>query len=713
MLSMLDSASLCAERGLHTIQVWTASNGLCGCPRGAECLSPGKHPVIDAWQTSATVDLHTIRDWFGGGRYNIGVVCGASGIVVIDIDPRNGGDVTFAALTTELGELPSTLTADSGGGGTHYVFRRPPGDLISKLGKGVDLLRDGRQFLVEPSIHPSGQRYQWRAGHAPDEIVIAELPASWSARLQQPVAPRPQAPRQRASEDDRVRRARAYVNKMPGAVSGDAGHTATFNAVAAVMIGFDLSDSDALRIIAEDYNPRCDPPWSERDLEHKVQSVNKRCQRERGYLLVDRPGSTSPAAAGIVASASTAAAPPSGARHPSPDWAKNLLANDEGNPRRAYFNTALFVRSHPEFAGRWSYDEMTGSPWLDGKPMQPEMIHYIRAQADCRLGYTPPAADVEAAVVAAAKERPFHPIRQYIRSLDWDGTPRLDAMARDYLSSDKPLHAQMVRKFMIGAAARVLWPGCKLDTVLMLVGDQGFRKSTFFAVLGGQWHSDTYIDITNKDAALQLHAAWIYELSELENVVTGARESRLKAWITSTHDTYRTPYGKAVEKRPRSTAISGTTNRKQFLTDDTGSRRFWIVPVAKLVDVKLLAVMRDQLWAEAVCAAESGEPWWWNSVDLERERETENETYAEDDSWLKPLADHMDGLAPLKDVSLTDVLVGALGLELGRHDRSSQIRASRILKQLGWKRVRLGTGGRPWVYRRDTQLPLDVGVTES
>jgi hypothetical protein len=694
MMSVLDSASLCAERGLHTIPVWTATNGVCNCTRGAECISPGKHPAIDAWQTSATTDLHVIRDWFAGGRYNIGVVCGASNVVVIDIDPRNGGDVTFAALVNDLGPLPDTLTADSGGGGTHFVFRRPQGELVSKLGQGVDLLRDSRQFLVEPSLHPSGKRYQWRTGHAPDEIAIAELPSAWQQRLHPRIAPRPTAPpRHRADDSDRVKRARAYLAKIPGAVSGDAGHTATFNAVAAVMIGFDLSEQDALNIIAADYNPRCDPPWSERELEHKIRSVAQRCERERGYLLVDRPrsGTSQPAAP---------ASPPSAP--PSSDWQSRLLFNAEQRPRRAYHNTAVFVRDHPEFANRWSYDEMTGAPYVDGKPMDPEMVHYIRAQADCRLGYTPSAADVEAAIVAAAKEQSFHPIRQYLRSLDWDGTPRLHAMANDYLSSDSPLHASMVHKFMIGAAARVLWPGCKLDTALMLVGPQGLKKSTFFSILGGRWHSDTYIDITNKDAALQLHGSWIYELSELENVVTGARESRLKAWITSTHDTYRPPYGKAAERRARSAAICGTTNRKQFLTDDSGSRRFWIVPVGCEVPVELLAELRDQLWAEAVCAAESGETWWFGNTVDESAREVANRDFADDDDpWTGAVAAWVERPSvAMSATSVTEILTLALDVKLERQDRGSQMRVARILQRLGWERYRSSTVGRPWGYRR-------------
>lgn len=696
-LSAMDSASMYAERGLHTIPVWRSSNGVCHCPRGKDCISPGKHPAIDAWQTSATTDLMVIRDWFSANRYNIGVVCGASNVVVIDIDPRNGGAETFASLIAELGPLPATLTADSGGGGTHYVFRRPAGELISKLGQGVDLLRDSRQFLVEPSVHPSGQRYRWRAGCAPDEVTIADMPPSWVARIHQRALPRPTVTRSR--DDDRIRRARAYLAKIPGAVSNQSGHTATFNAVAAIMIGFDLSESDTLHLITEDFNPRCDPPWSERELKHKIKSVAKDCQRARGYLLTER-SSASSASASAAPCQTAPQVPPA----PPVDWTSLLLYTDKQKARRAYHNTAVFVRHHPSYRGKWSYDEMTGSPWFASAPMRPEIVHRIRADADCHLGYTPPATDVEAAIIEAAKDRPFHPIRQYLRSVDWDGEPRLSSMARDYLGSNDRLHSEMVRKFMIGAAARALWPGCKLDTALMLVGEQGNLKSTFFAVLGGQWHADTFIDITSKDAGLQLHSAWIYELAELENVVTGRAESRLKAWLTSTHDLYRPPYGRVAERRARACAMCGTTNRQQFLTDDTGSRRFWIITVRQKVPRDLLVSMRDQLWAEAICAAESGESWWFEAA-AETDRETANQQHQEDDSWIDPVHRWLGANRAASEVTLTEVMEGALDLEVGKHDRWSQMRVAKILKALQWARVRLGTVPRTWVYRRPDTLP--------
>jgi hypothetical protein len=543
--------------------------------------------------------------------------------------------------------------------------------------------KDASRFWYSPTMPPGGWRAERLRGAPVDPGPIIALRQQPPLRVVRPSA----AP----DTSDRMRRARAYLAKIPGAISGSHGHTATFNAVASVLIGFDLSEADALELIASDYNPRCDPPWSERELEHKIRSVAAQCQRERGYLLIDRPR--------VDSTRSAASYAPDAPTDLSVDWTTLLLSTTEGKTRRAYHNTAVFVRHHPRYRGKWSMDMMTETPWFDGCEMNQTMIHQIRAYADCTLGYTPPASDVEAAVIAAAHDRPFHPIRQYLRSIDWDGTPRLHAMARDYLGSESPLHAEMVRKFMIGAAMRALHPGCKLDTALMLVGPQGYRKSTFFKILGGQWHADSFLDITSKDGTMQLHAAWIYELAELENVVTGARESRLKAWMASDSDLYRPPYAKVTRPKTRAVALCGTTNRDRILTDETGSRRFWIVPITAEIPFGLLSEMRDQLWAEAVCAAEAGEPWWLDR-DLDGAREESNKNFAEDDSWEESIAVY------LADPRTTHTTIGhvleyALKLEPGRHGRAEQMRAARALVHLGWNRKQIMSQGvRKWYYFR-------------
>lgn len=689
-LTMLDAAGLCAERGLHVIPVWRVTNGVCPCPRGQDCISPGKHPAIDSWQTAASTDITVLRDWFAAGKHNIGVVCGPSGIVVVDVDPRNGGNETFAALVEELGPLPETVTANSGGGGTHYIFRRPPGDLESKLGKGVDLLRDSRQFLVEPSAHPSGGTYRWRTQHAPDEIAIATLPEAWLKRVHRQPPKRQTTTAPTITTDARIERARKYLAKLPPAVSGDGGHTQMFNAVAVAMFGFDL-DTDAVTSVISEYNQRCDPPFSERDIQHKIRSCAKQCARERGYLLQSdrRP----------VVSTQQAAASAPREEDDEQDWTRELIPKKDGSAKRGYHNVEVFVRLFPDYRGRWSLNTMTSEPWFDGAPVKESFAHHIRAHADRRLGFTPPLADVHAAILVAAERRQFHPIRQYLESVDWDGTPRLAAMARDYFGSESALHAEMVRRWMIGCVARAVRPGCKLDTALMLYGPQGFYKSTFFAILGGDWHADSPIDIQNKDAYQQIHAAWLYEFAELENVVHGARESRLKAFLTSTHDTFRAPYKHGVVRKARSVAICGTTNRQQILTDDTGSRRFWIIPVAGLIPRELLTECRDQLWAEARCAFEAGEPWWLDR-DLDEQRERANRDYEDDDPWSGPVATWLQ--APtIQSVTTSDVLGGALQLDYARQDKWAQMRVAKVLRALGWQRFRVrNDNSRAWVYVR-------------
>jgi len=550
--------------------------------------------------------------------------------------------------------------------------------------------KDASRFWYDPSMPPGGWWSQRLTGAALDPALAIPTPVKPTLR----VVPQASA----LTTDDRIKRASAYVAKIPGAVSGNAGHTQTFNAVAHVMIGFDLSQSDAMHVIANDYNPRCDPPWDEKDLGHKIESVAKLCKRPRGYLLTDRPRVSTQAQAARLA--------PPIPEETSLDWWAELSKKSDGTPKRAYRNVLAYVRLHPDYRGKWSFDTMTAQPWFgDERPVDDVLVHTIRANADRHGLFTPSREDVEAAILTAANDRQFHPIQQYLRAVDWDGKPRLKHMARDYLGTIDPLHAEIVYRWMIGAAARALRPGCKLDTALMLVGPQGFYKSTFFAILGGSWHSDTFVDITNKDSFVQIHSAWIYELAELENVVTGRAESRLKAWITSTHDMYRAPYARTAVRKSRSVALCGTTNRKQFLTDDTGSRRFWIVEVHHPIARDLLAENRDQLWAEAVNAFEAGEPWWLTAA-AEDEREKANREFEDEDPWADAVESWLRSPS-IKETTATDVLRDAIKVDIAKQDRWAQMRISRILAGLGWERRRSSAGTRQRIWARPGQCDLD------
>lgn len=183
---MVQAALSYARDGWPVFPLHHASGGRCSCG-DAECGSPGKHPLSPHGFKDATKDPAKIRSlWERHPRANVGIATGrASGLVVLDIDPRNGGTESLAALEREVGALPVTRTVKTGGGGEHRFFRRPDGDCKSAKGfrPGLDLKSDGGYVVAAPSSHSSGRRYQWvdpaqRIASAPAKLLSAAAPRS-------------------------------------------------------------------------------------------------------------------------------------------------------------------------------------------------------------------------------------------------------------------------------------------------------------------------------------------------------------------------------------------------------------------------------------------------------------------------------------------------------------------------------------------------------
>lgn len=217
-----------------------------------------------------------------------------------------------------------------------------------------------------------------------------------------------------------------------------------------------------------------------------------------------------------------------------------------------------------------------------------------------------------------------NPLADYLSSLEWDTTPRLDTLLIDFLGApDTPIVRLMTRRHLVGGVARVLDPGCQHDYCIVLAGEQGIGKSSLLKRLGGDYFCDSLQSMDNKDALELVNTAWIIELPELA-ATRKSEVEQVKSFLTTRKDEYRPPYARNKETRYRQCIFFGTTNADDFLRDTTGNRRFWVIPVdatrRKLPIAELTDEYRDQVWAEALQYYLNHEPQY---LDPEQEREVE------------------------------------------------------------------------------------------
>jgi predicted P-loop ATPase len=307
------------------------------------------------------------------------------------------------------------------------------------------------------------------------------------------------------------------------------------------------------------------------------------------------------------------------------------------------------------------------------------------------------------ALLVAAERTSSHEVRDYLSALKWDGEPRVPQWASRYLGADPGPYGELVsRCYLTSAVARIMQPGCKVDSMIVLEGPQGARKSTALATLfGAEWFSDTPLDLESKDRFVALRGVWGIELAELDSL-RKAEVARIKSFLSSREDKFRPPYGRGDVKVPRQCVFAGTTNPDVYLRDDTGNRRFWPVRCGQ-IDIPALRADRDQLWAEAVAlyhAHTDGQHearWWPEGDELTLCREQQDERMLPD-PWEELLADWLSGQL-VREWVTTEQALEHLGIEPSKRTRADQGRIGTILQKLGWTRGRPRIGGRKrYVY---------------
>ena len=393
-----------------------------------------------------------------------------------------------------------------------------------------------------------------------------------------------------------------------------------------------------------------------------------------------------------------------------PAWLDRALQDDRGHPYPNLANAMLGLREAPEMQGALAYDGMLCAPILLGSlpaviPGEAEPIEAPRPVRDTDVsqvqewlqhaGLAKIGKDTtHQAVDLRAQERAFHPVRDYLSALTWDGSPRLDRWLSTHLGAAPSSYtAGIGAMFLIALVARVFQPGCKADYLLVLEGPQGARKSTACAILGGPWFSDNLPDVTaGKDVSQHLTGKWLIEISEL-SAMSKAESATLKAFISRPVERYRPSYGRKEVIQPRQCVFIGTTNKAAYLRDETGGRRFWPVKVGR-IDTDALTRDRDQLFAEAVSLYRSGARWW---PDERFEREhiaPEQEARFEADAWEETIRAFLRSRAR---VLVGEVARDGLGIETPRIGTADQRRITAILDRLGWRRLpKEWTGNVPW-----------------
>ena len=426
------------------------------------------------------------------------------------------------------------------------------------------------------------------------------------------------------------------------------------------------------------------------------------------------------------------------------DWQNGLELDKSGHVKNTLHNLTLILENDPNLKGVVFNQLLDGMEikgevpwkhpskfWRDADDAQ--LISYV----DAHYG-TFSARNYDIAVTKVADDRAYHPIREFIESLpEWDKIPRVDTLLVDYLGAADTAYVRAVtRKTLCAAISRVLRPGCKFDSMLVLNGPQGVGKSTLIAKLAGEWFSDSLNlgDTKDKTAAEKLQGYWILEIGELAGLKKAEVET-LRSFLSRQNDIYRAAFGKRATPHLRQCVFFGTTNAESgYLRDTTGNRRFWPVKTpgsGKKQSWNLTHEEILQIWAEALVYVRQGEKLYL-SPEMDALAKDEQREAMESDEREGLVREYLDTLLPERwaemdlferrnfltgsdfgglqekgtvkrtNVSNMEIWCECFGKERANLRRTDSNELTGILARLGWKReeskVRIPLYGPQYVF---------------
>lgn len=399
------------------------------------------------------------------------------------------------------------------------------------------------------------------------------------------------------------------------------------------------------------------------------------------------------------------------------DWRQGLERTEKGKYRNTLNNCKLIMTNvcgvkeilgRNEFAANDYY--LADTPWRSksGAPVTDADFHRIRFFCAERFGIEFSDGIIDHTIKDIADVNRFHPVRDWLNGLKWDGIPRIDTWLKDFAGAKgpEPYLSDVSRKVLCALVKRVFRPGCKFDYMLILEGKQGKGKSTLLErLVGEEWFTDAPLDPGNKDTVLTMQSKWLIELGELSTLTKSDLEI-FKAFVSQRTDRMRTPYGKKAEDFARQCVFIGTTNQEEYLRDLTGNRRFWSVATdPRKIDFDAIAAVREQLFAEAMTYYQLDEELYLTG-ESEIQATAEQAKRLQSDEWLSTVQAIVEGETfPVKGFEMKDVAKRMDQFGAQRLTPTDVHRITRCFKLLGFERFQEPKGQRRKLWRMKTDEP--------
>lgn len=365
-----------------------------------------------------------------------------------------------------------------------------------------------------------------------------------------------------------------------------------------------------------------------------------------------------------------------------------LNLNERGGAIANVDNVYRVLQKTPEYGpDRLWYDEFLHKVLVSNSPTRQwveedyiDLLRYVQNEKGPGISHST-LPMVKQAVQSVTRERTRHCVREWLKSLKWDGTERITHAFEDHWGavidarhpSDHVRSAS--RNFFVGLIARVFEPGCKVDNVVVFEGPQEQGKSLALSKLAGDWFATMNIDARQKDFVEALRGGkWIFEIAE-NDAFGRAEASRVKAIITTQSDFYRRSYGHEAEDFPRQNIFVVTANEYDWGNDPSGLRRFWPIRCDN-VNPHSIALIREQLFAEALHEYLIN-PIWWKMPPSTKEVQSDRQYK---DAWTEDIAIFVQDKP---EVSYNDIQ-NALGIQKGDKNNASQRRIASVMKSLKW-----------------------------